>query len=80
VQAALVAEATFMYAMPMSETPDGKMKIFFEETSLVARSPMTFRRSTGRCVRVCVYVHVHFGYVARLGVVRACVHQCTCGG
>lgn len=32
-----------MYAMPMGSTADGnKKKVFFEETSLVARPPMTF--------------------------------------
>ncbi len=32
-----------MYAMPMGASADGKKtKVFFEETSLVARPPMTF--------------------------------------
>lgn len=35
-------EPTFMYAMPMGTTPEGKTKVFFEETSLVARPPMSF--------------------------------------
>lgn len=34
-------EPTFMYAMPMGGQP-GKKRVFFEETSLVARPPMTF--------------------------------------
>lgn len=37
-----------MYAMPMGTTPDGKKKVFFEETSLVARPPMTFEECKKR--------------------------------
>ncbi|CAN0384254.1 unnamed protein product, partial [Discosporangium mesarthrocarpum] len=33
---------TFLYAMPLGESPAGRKKIFFEETSLVARPPITF--------------------------------------
>ncbi len=42
-QAAAAKEPTFMYAMPMGPTADGqRVRVFFEETSLVARPPMTF--------------------------------------
>lgn len=42
-QAELSREPTFMYAMPMGPTADGtKYKVFFEETSLVARPPISF--------------------------------------
>eukprot|EP00904_Undaria_pinnatifida_P007489 jgi/Undpi1/3870/HiC_scaffold_16.g07238.m1 len=33
---------TFLYAMPMGEAPNGRRRIFFEETSLVARPPISF--------------------------------------
>jgi len=43
VQMTAAREPTFMYAMPMGPTRDGKKtKVFFEETSLVARPPMSF--------------------------------------
>jgi hypothetical protein len=42
-QAAAAKEPTFMYAMPMGPTQDGqRRRVFFEETSLVARPPMKF--------------------------------------
>ena len=42
-QAAAAREPTFMYAMPMGPSADGaRRRIFFEETSLVARPPMSF--------------------------------------
>eukprot|EP00752_Nemacystus_decipiens_P009155 g8177.t2 len=33
---------TFLYAMPMGTAPNGRKRIFFEETSLVARPPISF--------------------------------------
>nr|ATD53301.1 lycopene beta-cyclase [Sargassum thunbergii] len=33
---------TFLYAMPLGKSPNGRRKIFFEETSLVARPPISF--------------------------------------
>nr|ATD53302.1 lycopene beta-cyclase [Ishige okamurae] len=33
---------TFLYAMPMGKASNGRSKIFFEETSLVARPPIAF--------------------------------------
>jgi lycopene beta-cyclase len=36
-----------MYAMPMGGS-DGKYKVFFEETSLVARPPMTIEECKRR--------------------------------
>nr|ATD53303.1 lycopene beta-cyclase [Dictyopteris undulata] len=33
---------TFLYAMPMGQGPEGRKRIFFEETSLVARPPISF--------------------------------------
>nr|ATD53295.1 lycopene beta-cyclase [Petalonia fascia] len=33
---------TFLYAMPMGAAPNGQRRIFFEETSLVARPPIEF--------------------------------------
>ncbi|CAB1100630.1 unnamed protein product [Ectocarpus sp. CCAP 1310/34] len=33
---------TFLYAMPMGAAPNGQRRIFFEETSLVARPPISF--------------------------------------
>ena len=42
-QAAAAKKPTFMYAMPMGPSPDGaRRRVFFEETSLVARPPMSF--------------------------------------
>lgn len=42
-KAEVVREPTFMYAMPMGPSEDGqKQKVFFEETSLVARPPISF--------------------------------------
>jgi len=41
-------EPTFLYAMPFGEAEGGGRKIFFEETSLVARPPMDFDECKAR--------------------------------
>lgn len=64
-------EPTFLYAMPMGKGPDGNRRIFFEETSLVARPPMDFDECKARLdlrlanlgVRVRAYEEEEFCYI-----------------
>jgi len=47
-------EPTFMYVMPLSDT-----KVFFEETSLVARDPaMSFQEAKDRCMKRLEYLGI----------------------
>jgi len=47
-RATVEREPTFLYAMPMGDAPEGRRRIFFEETSLVARPPMDFDECKAR--------------------------------
>ncbi|CAM9414828.1 unnamed protein product, partial [Phaeothamnion confervicola] len=49
--AGLSKEPTFMYIMPLGRSAGGKQRVFFEETSLVARPPMTFDECRRRMYR-----------------------------
>lgn len=54
---------TFMYAMPLGPSPDGGQRIFFEETSLVARPAVSFEE----CKRRCFARLEHLGIAVRPG-------------
>eukprot|EP00929_Paragymnodinium_shiwhaense_P119911 TRINITY_DN91824_c0_g1_i1.p1 TRINITY_DN91824_c0_g1~~TRINITY_DN91824_c0_g1_i1.p1 ORF type:complete len:633 (-),score=119.20 TRINITY_DN91824_c0_g1_i1:18-1916(-) len=56
---------TFMYAMPLTEEEGGGRRIFFEETSLVARPGVSFED----CRRRCVARLQHLGVKVREGTI-----------